>query len=310
MTVTLQTIVVGTSLSAVSDGIVRTGVAVARATGAAVWLVHVCAPAALPPEIRKGDRSRLGQQLETLRSALGEQARRTGLADLPDFQADRLRLMVGSPAREILALAGAVKADLIVTGPVEGGALRHILLGSTADEVIRKAPCPVLLARAAADFPPSRVEIPVDLSPISANALRQGLSFLAGIGGPPPRTEILFALSPLELEGSLQFSPDQLKRMAAEELDRFLAAGAPSPVPFRRQITTDYPRGAILATLEDRQVDLAILGTHGRGGFKRLVLGSVASEVIRHARCNVLVVPPPPVYSALAARNRAREAQA
>jgi nucleotide-binding universal stress UspA family protein len=202
-----------------------------------------------------------------------------------------------------------VKADLLVAGPVEGAALHHILLGSTADEVIRKAPCPVLLARSHADFPPSRVTIPVDLSAISAHALRQGLSFLAGIGGPPPSTEVLFALSPLELEGSIQFNPDQLKRMAAEELDRFLAAD-PSPVPFRRQITTDFPRGAILSALEDRQVNLAILGTHGRGGFKRLVLGSVASEVVRHARCNVLVVPPPPVYSALAARNRAREAQA
>jgi len=308
--VSLRTIVVGTSLSAVSDGIVRTGVAVARATGAAVWLVHVCAPAALPPEIRKGDSRRLGQQLEALRSALGEQARRTGLAALPDFHPDRLRLMVGSPPREILALAGAVKADLLVTGPVEGGALHHILLGSTADEVIRKAPCPVLLARSAADFPPSRVEIPVDLSPISAHAFRLGLGFLAGIGGPPPRTEVLFALNPLELEGSLQFTPEQLKRMAAEELDRFLASVAPSPVPFRRQITTDYPRGAILSALEDRQVDLAILGTHGRGGCKRLVLGSVASEVVRHARCNVLVVPPPPAFSAVAARNRAREAQA
>ena len=306
----LQTIVVGTSLSAVSDGVVRTGVAVARATGAAVWLVHVCAPAALPPEIRKGDSRRLGQQLETLRAALGEPARRTGLADLPDFHADRLRLMLGSPAREILALAGAVKADLIVAGPVEGGALHHLLLGSTADEVIRKAPCPVLLARPEAHFPPARVEIPVDLSPISAHAFRQGLEFLAGIGGPPPRTEVLFALNPLELEGSLQFSADQLKRMAAEELDRFLAAAAPSPVPFRRQITTDFPRGAILAALEDRQVDLAILGTHGRGGFKRLVLGSIASEVVRHARCNVLVVPPPPASSAVAARNRAREIQA
>jgi len=310
MTVSLRTIVVGTSLSAVSDGIVRTGVAVAHATGAAVWLVHVCAPAALPPEIRKGDSRRLGQQLEALRSALAEQARRTGLADLPDFHPDRLRLMVGSPAREILALAGAVKADLIVAGPVEGGALHHVLLGSTADEVVRKAPCPVLLARSHADFPPSRVEIPVDLSLLSAHALRQGLAFLAGLGGPPPRTEVLFALNPLELEGSIQFTPDQLKRMAVEELDRFLATAAPSPVPFRRQITTDYPRGAILSALEDRQVELAILGTHGRGGFKRLVLGSVASEVVRHARCNVLVVPPPPVYSALAARNQAREAQA
>jgi hypothetical protein len=52
--VSLQTIVIGTSLSAVSDGIVRTGVAVARTSGAAVWLVHVCAPATLPPEIPHG----------------------------------------------------------------------------------------------------------------------------------------------------------------------------------------------------------------------------------------------------------------
>ena len=94
--------------------------------------------------------------------------------------------------------------------------------------------------------------------------------------------------------------------MATEELDRFLAAGGPSPVPFRRQVTTDFPRGAILGVLEDRQVDLAILGTHGRGGFKRLVLGSVANEVVRHARCNVLMVPPPAAPQAVAARNRAR----
>jgi nucleotide-binding universal stress UspA family protein len=48
----------------------------------------------------------------------------------------------------------------------------------------------------------------------------------------------------------------------------------------------------------------------GRGGFKRLVLGSIANEVVRHARCNVLMVPPPAAPQAVAARNRAREIQA
>ena len=46
------------------------------------------------------------------------------------------------------------------------------------------------------------------------------------------------------------------------------------------------------------------------GGFKRLVLGSVANEVVRHARCNVLMVPPPAAPQAVAAKNRAREIQA
>ena len=139
---------------------------------------------------------------------------------------------------------------------------------------------------------------------------RQGLDFLAGIGGPSARTEVLFALNPLEVEGSLQFTAEQMRRMSLEELDRFLAASGPSPVPLRRQVTTDFPRNAILTALEGRQVDLAILGTHGRGGFKRLVLGSVASEIVRHARCNVLVVPPRPALAATAAKKREREIQA
>ena len=301
----LQTIVVGTSLSTLSDSTVRTGVAVARASGAAVWLVHVCAPASLPPEVRKGDDPwMLGRHLEALRSRLAEQARRTGLTDLPDYHPDQLRLMVGLPAREILALAVGMKADLMVVGPVEGGSLHHLQIGSIADEVIRKAPCPVLLARSAAAFPPERVEIPVDLSPISANALRAGLDFLDRTGGAPPRTEVLFALSPLELEGSLQFTPEQIERMSADELDRFLAASGTGPVQIRKQVVIDHPRGAILNALEDAQVDLAILGTHGRSGFKRLVLGSIASEVARHARCNVLLVPPGLAPHASAAKGK------
>jgi nucleotide-binding universal stress UspA family protein len=307
--VSLQTIVIGTSLSAVSDGIVRTGVAAARASGAAVWLVHVCAAETLGPEIRQGDARQLGRHLETLRAALAEQARRTGLTELPDFSSDSLRLMVGSPATEILALAGGVKAQVLVIGALEGGSLHHMLLGSTAEEVIRKASCPVLLARSATTFPPERVEIPVDLSPISAHALRQGLDFLAGAGGIPPRTEVLFALSPIEVEGSIQFTSEQLKRMAAKELDRFLAMSPPTSVPVRSRVTTDHPRSAILAALEERQVDLAIIGTHGRSGFKRLILGSIASEIVRHARCNVLIVPPRPT-PLRAGRELERELQA
>jgi len=305
--VSLRTIIVGTSLTTLSDSTVRTAVAVARASGAAVWLVHVCAPASLPPEARKNDDPwMLGRHLEALRSRLADQARRTGLASLPDFHPDQLRVMVGQPAREVLALAVGMRADLVVIGPVEGGVLHHIPLGSLADEVIRKAPCPVLLARSAQDFPPNRVEIPVDLSPISANALRQGLDFLAGLGGLPRRTEVLFALSPMELQGSIQFTAEQMERMSAEELDRFLAANGAGPAPILRQVVTDFPRSAILNTLEDRQVELVILGTHGRGGFKRLVLGSIASEIARHARCNVLLVPPQPAprVPAVTGRNR------
>jgi len=303
MSATLKTIVIGTSLSEVSDGIVRTGAAIARASGAAVWLLHVYASTTFPPETGAGDVQLLEQQLEILRDLLAKQAYRTGLADAAGFDPGRLRLVMGSPPRELLELSRQAKADLIVIGAVEGGALHRILLGSTADEVIRKAPCPVLLARAGAAFPPLQVEIPVDLSPCSGNALRQGLDLLAGLGA-APEAEVLFVLNPLEVAGSIQFTSDQVERMAGKELERFVAANGPSPVPLRTRILTGYPRDTILSALEERRTDLAILGTHGRGGFERLMLGSVAGEVVRRAGCNLLVVPPVPEPAAGTAEKR------
>jgi nucleotide-binding universal stress UspA family protein len=305
MPATLKTIVIGTSLSEASDAVVRTGAAVARASGAAVWLVHVYPPTAFPPETGAGDGQLFEQQVEILRDSLAKQAYRTGLTEAAGYDPGRLRLLMGSPPREILEISRQVEAGLIVIGAVEGGALHRILLGSTADEVIRKAPCPVLLARAAAAFPPLRVEIPLDLSPCSGNALRQGMELLAGLGV-TPEVEVLFVLNPIEVAGSIHFTSDQIERLADEELARFLVENGPSPVPLRTRITTGYPRDTILSALEERRVDLAILGTHGRGGFERVMLGSVAGEVVRRAPCNVLVVPPAPEPAAGTAEKQER----
>jgi nucleotide-binding universal stress UspA family protein len=302
----LTTIVIGTSLSEVSDEIVRAGAAVARASAAAVWLVHAHPPTALPPETGAGDGQLFEQQVEILRDLLAKQASRTGLADAAGFDPGRLHLMMGSPPRVLLELAREAQAGLLVLGAVEGGTLHRILLGSTADGVTRKAPCPVLLIRSAAAFPPLKVEIPVDLSPCSGNALRQGLDLLASLGA-APEAEVLLVLNPLELAGSIHFTSDQIERLAGEELARFLAENGPSPVPLRTRILTGYPREAIVSALEERQVDLAILGTHGRGGLERLMLGSVASEVVRHANCNLLVVPPAPEPTAKTAKKRTQE---
>jgi nucleotide-binding universal stress UspA family protein len=286
----LQTVVIGTPLIQESDGIVRTGVAVARATGASPWLVHAYTPPAYATELV--DARWLEWQEESVRAGLAQQAKRTGLADLAACKPDQLLPSIGSPAREIVALARQVRADLIVIGATEGGPMHRAFLGSTADGVIRKASCPVLVVRSEAAFPPVRVEIPVDLSPVSASAFRQGLELLRQLGVPLTETEALFVLNPIEVSGLLQFSPQQIERFADEELHRFVAANSPGPRPRRTLIRTGYAREEILAVLAERQADLAILGTHGRGGFERLTVGSVAAEIMHQSRCNLLVVPP------------------
>lgn len=289
MSDTVITVVIGTALTPASDSVVRTGAAIARTVGATPWLLHGYMPTVSSPEL---DARWLEQQETALRAELANQARRTGLADLSGFRPDQLRLVLGSPAREIVELAHQVEAGLIILGATEGGALHRIFLGSTADSVIRKAPCPVLILRPECAFPPVRVEVPVDLSPISASCFRQGLSLLSQLGVPLTETEALFVLNPFEVGGSVHFSPAQIQRFATEELGRFLAASSPGEIPRLARVYIGYPREVILATLKERRVDLAILGTHGRSGFERLTLGSVAAKVMHSANCNLLIVPP------------------
>lgn len=285
---TLKNIVIGTSLTEHSDGIVRTGLAIARATGATPWLIHV-GSILVDPSGAGVDAVWTEKNWHDLRELLEEQARRTWLSALPGFSSDQIRLAVGAPHREIVELARGVGADLVVIGAAESA---H-MLGSTADRVIRKAPCPVLAVRSEAAFPPIRVELPVDLSAISAHALRQGLDFLAQLGLAATESEVLFILSPFEIGGSINFTPEQIRHFAGEELSRFVTASLPASTrPPSTRVRTGYAREEILAVLEERRADLAVLGTHGRSGFERLMLGSVAAGVLRGAECNLLIVPP------------------
>jgi len=290
MTKSLKKIVLGTSLNDHSDAVVRTGVALARATGASPWLVHVYPPLLVTYGAAGLDTPWIEEQVRSLEQQIDAQAGRTGLSALPGFSPDQVRLMLGSPHREIVDFARRVDADLIVVGAAEG---RHKVLGSTADRVIRKASCPVLAIRSEAAFPPTRVEIPVDLSVVSVNALQRGVALLAQIGVPCTETEVLFVLNPFEVGGSIHFDPEQIQRFAGEELHRLVVSNVPAGLrPQSIRVRIGYPREEILAALAERQVDLAVLGTHGRGGFERLMIGSVAAGVLGSASCNLLVVPP------------------
>ncbi len=292
MSKNLKTIVIGTTLTTESDWIVRMGVAVARATGAVPWLVHAYNLQAFPSELGAFDNAWIEEQTEILRERLDRQARETGLTDLPGFGPDQACLSIDTPHHAIVELSRNVDADLIVVGASEGNAVQRTFLGSTADRVIRKAPAPVLVVRPGTTFPPSRVLVPVDLSPVSAGALRFATAFLReGWNGRLMDLETLFVLNPLEVEGSLQFTPDQIERFAAEELGRFVRQNAPA-AHTSHQVLIGYPREEILRELESRLTDLVILGTHGRSGFERMMIGSIASQVLQRARCNVIVVPP------------------
>src|SRR5688572_15604499 len=122
---------------------IEAGVELAGQLDAKVVLLHVVdVSAAFLPEVGITDRERLADL-----HRVGEGVLTHAIARVPaSVKAERL-LVEGEPADAIITAAREWSADAIVLGSDSRGRLAHFLLGSTADSVIRRAPCPVLTVR-------------------------------------------------------------------------------------------------------------------------------------------------------------------
>jgi len=293
----LHALLIGTSLDEGCDQVVRSGLAVARAAGARASLVHATRIEPLPVggETEPApwlEREQIIRREEMLSHQLGRLGIRK--ADL-----DGAAVLPGAPGRVLTEIAQTVGIDLIVVGAGGAGPLAVESLGSIADRVSRKADCPVLLLRGEMPVPPPRVLAPVDLSALSADALQRGLQLLTQLAkNTSIELKVVFALSfadalVLQRQKGGEICFEDVERCCAAELERLVLEIRHNPrILLETAVLPGEARFEILGELRRRPVDLVVLGTHGRGGPDRLMLGSVASTVARKARCSVLLIPP------------------
>jgi nucleotide-binding universal stress UspA family protein len=146
---TLKTVLVPTDFSEASEAALRYGKAMAEAFGASLHIVHVMEDLlahAWAAEVYVSSMPQLRDEIEK------ESRQRLG-ALLADAEQKTLRaetaLLAGNPFLEIIRYAKAHHVDLIVMGTHGRGPIAHMLLGSVAEKVVRKSPCPVLTVREA-----------------------------------------------------------------------------------------------------------------------------------------------------------------
>lgn len=277
-------IVVGTSLGEPSDPVVASAAALSRLAGARLVLVH--ATSGDPAE--ESGRLEAAAALERLRV----QVERVGTEPLLEAE---LRVESGQAHRVLVRVANELGAGLLVIGASEEGSALRRMLGSTADRVVRKATCPVLVSRGRLEGPAGKALLPVDLSPLSEDAFTSGLDLLRWLGGPEVESRALLVLSNL-LQKTYSFryevKLDQVPLVARAELDEFLDRQTEDRPEVDGQVRMGEIAEGILDEVDEWGPDLVLMGTHGRGGFERFLIGSVTASVIRHCRCGVIVFPP------------------
>jgi nucleotide-binding universal stress UspA family protein len=141
-----------------------------------------------------------------------------------------------------------------------------------------------------------RILCPVDFSPASAHALDHAMGLAESFGA---SIDVLhaFPVAVYQLtDGAFTAPPqvvaDQSARLEAE-LERLVKAHAREGVALHHRLVVGAPQEAILEALDQGDYDLVVMGTHGRTGWRRAWLGSIAERVVRSAHQPVLTVPMP-----------------
>ena len=298
---TFDTLLMPTDGSEPAETAARRGFDLAEALGASVHVLSVADSSIATGAGYAGDspsiRRHLRELAEDRAGSLRDEAVDRGLEATAAIRE-------GIPAREIGEYADDRAVDAIVIGTAGRGGLSRAIVGSVADKVVRTAPVPVVTIPPAAAERQGRATIdsvllPTDGSEPAMAGARRGLKLAAQVGATvhalsvtaPDRERTLSSLlgddEPTEDDGEVDAS---LERVATEAVDRGLEAVTTTLEGVPAEAIVDYAASA--------DVDLIAMGTAGRGGFERTLVGSVTDDVIRTAPVPILTVRPTDASSA------------
>lgn len=294
----MRNIVLATDFSAPADLALARALAVARQHDAHLTIAFVETPADVA--VYEAEAEAVAREVASLHSEMTayeerELAMRVMRAEASGVRASGVR-RVGEPEENIAALAVELDAGLIICGTHGRTGVRRFFLGSVAERLSRLAHRSVLVARGAAgDGRFHKVLVATDFAPAAARALEDALRLTA------PDAEIhvvnawqypvgswgLTALG--DRTGAMNALRGALTQAAAEQGAKLEAAQAAAGRPVSFRLAHGSPADVITELAAAEGFDLVAVGTHGHRGLRRLVLGSVAEAIIRHAPCSVLI---------------------
>jgi len=254
-----------------SQGALRATLALAQACGQKVYLVYVLRVRAEIEAVVPDARAMLAREVSSYLETIKAASSKAGVSI-------ETRVRYGPwPHATILEEAEDIQPDLIVMGRYGQTGLAQLLMGSTTARVIGYSRFKVLVVPQNATMAFRTLLVASDGSPCSDAAWEEAL-------GLARETQAkLYAISVARKEG---------EKVQAEEIMHLLINAANQQgVPLQGLVLQELqPYDTIVQEALRYKVDIIVMGSHGRTGVKRLLMGSVTERVIGLATCPVLVI--------------------
>lgn len=283
-----KTILLATDLSARSDRALDRALALAAQWKARLIVLHVLeeADSGLPDP---------GRPLPSWRRPPDPlaAAKRRLLADLGAAAKD-LTVMIeeGDPADAIARVAERTGCDLIVAGTARDELLGRFSFGGVLDRLLRSSRVPVLVVKRRVRGPYRKIVVASDLSDSSRHALDAAAHLF-------PKEKISFFHAYETVLAGRMVDMDTYqqgyRKSVERDVERFLEE-ASTPAGWKRPnilIEQGVPSTLLRDYAQEKEVDLVVLGTHGRSAVFEIFLGSVAKQIMEDAPCDALVIREP-----------------
>jgi nucleotide-binding universal stress UspA family protein len=280
-------VLVASDASPASDAAFPQARAIALRTGAPVQVVSAMRPNAMPtyafdavphPVVPSTD------ALEGREAMVRQQVARLVPAAAPW----PVSVRAGDPVREVLDLAQAQDARLIVVGRGRHGLIERVLGGETVLRLLQLGETPVLAVERTLESLARRVVIATDFSVFSIYAAQVALDLIA-----PDATVQLVHVAPTlgETGPMLREFAEEYRQQADASFAQLREKLSRPGLRFETLLIEGNASTRLVEHVTAYEADLIVTATHGYGFIRRMVLGSVAAELVRSAPCSVLCVP-------------------
>jgi len=208
-------------------------------------------------------------------------------------------VLVGTPFVEVIRQVQRDGHDLVLAGTRGLGVIGRLLVGSTAERLVRKCPCPVWIVHPEHEWPLRSILVGVDLTPVSGQCLRLAgalarhmncaVTALYAFNFPAAPVVPATVMAPPE---DMHASRRAARKTAARDLSDFVKEHATEGVTIQQQLALGVPWRIIERVAKRIDAGLLVMGSVGRSNIPGLLIGNTAEKVLRHTDRSILAIKP------------------